>query len=298
MFFGKLNTFLARNLLSVCFLAAVVFSPVLPHQSIFSESVFSPLVLEIEPLLPPVILVEGVVSEVVVSEEDQIADSSLVLEEVTRSSLTFQKGKFFPLLGVAADQTSSVTPAFYLGDSSAKENGLSFYSVRKNCAEVSQMACPNPTNSSGADFYPHSKSSLFVLKSVAFQGLFGFLGICPNRRDLPSKDSSMPCESYPWKSMTMRSANDWKSLWQPVRTIFPLPSSISYSLIQRTSIPNLSTNLIPNTSDISSTWSNEMEGFPRTYWEEREVTLHWAKILQNQLKKRRINLSQNRTNLA
>lgn len=225
---------------------------IFPISGLFANEADLPVIIPNDELLTPIELRDGLVLEVVVTEERELAFDAIPTSEI---------------------QTAA---AFVSSDASAQE--LTHLGILPNAETVS-------LNSNGSFSQMEDKVILeeafvfenspehFSVKSIASPGLFGFLGICLSRSELPSKNFSMLCESSLPKSMTRRSANDWKFLWQPVRTTSLWPLSTNSSKMLRTSTPRPSRNHTHSMSDISSTWSNATVGFPVTFWQEKRTDL-------------------------
>lgn len=248
MNFGKIYKFLAQNLLAACFaLGGFIALPSLPNQSLYADEIPSEAVVIPEtPLLNPVVVnYDGLVLEIVYTEEE-LSSSEFPCE----SNLAYGSAR------TSLEEMS--LPDWNVGEIEVR-NKANLEPITHGMVAMSSLPSQRElTKGMG-------KGNDSLVKSVAVPGLFGFLGICPNRSDLPSRSFSMPCESSQSKSMTMRSANDWKFLWQPARMIFRLRQSTSSYSILKTLTRSSSLSHIRNTSDISSTWSNEMVGSQRIF---------------------------------
>lgn len=243
MDFGNFFKFLAQNLLVACFAFGGMFAlPSLPNQSLLAdEASFEAVVIPETPLLNPVVVTaDGLVLEISENVEETVTSGSSFESSKTEGFLwnTFEK--------ISVSEASAPEPR---GERVVK---IDVRRERMAASHVIFLSSATRTNFSNGMGRAYDSS----VKSVAVQGLFGFLGICPNRSDLPSRSFSMPCESSPSKSMTTRFANDWKYSWQPARMIYLLRQSISSSWIPKTLTPSSSPNLTLSMSDISSTWSN------------------------------------------
>ncbi|TGM21641.1 hypothetical protein EHQ73_10045 [Leptospira meyeri] len=250
---------LAQKLQSGAFLVLLAVFFIFPVSGLMAEAMDLPVIIPNDELLTPVELRDGLVYEVVVTPQAEMAaNDSSFLENgpvvLSHSSLSsdFSMKQNVPLenawvvLVTKEDGPSKNVEGKLLYDSSVFEKGSEHFSV----------------------------------KSIASPGLFGFLGICLSRSELPSKNFSTPCENSLQKSMTRRSANDWKFLWQPVRTTSLWRMSTSSFRMQKTSILRPSQSRIPNTFDTSSTWSNAMVESQTIFWREKK-TEHPIALVQN-----------------
>lgn len=241
-FMGKIKN-LARNLLKVAPLFCLLGFLVFPQSGLFANEWDKPIVLLEEPLLPAIELRNGEISEVFIGSETELAIQSAGIGEGVDPSIGYE---------------SSTNSNPLILNTSANSHELSCLENSQELSSVPHLNCnvgpvPTPTN-----------PEHFGVKSIASPGLFGFLGICLSRSELPSKNFSTPCENFPLKSMTQKSANDWKSSWQRVRTTSLWHMSTNSSRSLKNSILRPSRNLTPSMSDISSIWSNATGGFPMT----------------------------------
>ncbi|EKJ86029.1 hypothetical protein CLV96_3000 [Leptospira meyeri] len=261
VFLGKIKK-LAQKLQSGTFLVLLAVFFIFPISGLMADAMDLPVIIPNDELLTPVELRDGLVYEVVVTPQAEMA---------TNDSSLLENG---PMV-LSHSSLSS--------DYSAKQN------VPLKNARVVLATKEDVLSKDAEGELPHSSSVFekgsehFSVKSIASPGLFGFLGICLSRSELPSKNFSTPCENSLPKSMTRRSANDWKFSWQPVRTTSLWRMSTSSFRMQKTSILRPSQSRIPNTFDTSSTWSNAMAESPTIFWLEKK-TEHPIALVQNPLK--------------
>lgn len=238
MFFAGKFKNLARNLLKVSPLLCLLGFLIFPQSGLLANEWDKPVVLLEEPLQPAIELRDGKIAEVRVGSETEIAletsESIVGFRSNLGNETSGSRITSFPCAISNAQLSAHLEKSNTLGPLS-----ISNFEVGPNHSYV----CPEQ----------------FGVKSIANPGLFGFLGICLSRSELPSKNSSTPCENFPLKSMTQKSANDWKSSWQRVRTTSLWHMSTNSSRSQKTSIQRPSQSLTPSMSDTSSTWSNAME---------------------------------------
>lgn len=244
MVFPKKIKKLAQKLQKVTLLALLTVFFIFPASGLLAEEADLPVIIPNDELLTPIELRDGLVFEVVVSEESEFA-----LHENSSSE-------------------SQVEDSFHLS-SFSKTKSAATLAIAENVKDFSHDSKPvsqirNFGLCEGASLFENALRHSEV-KSIASLGLFGFLGICLSRSELPSKNFSMPCENSLLKSMTQRSANDWKFLWQPVRMTSLWLMSTSSSRMLKTSIQRPFRNHTHSMSDTSSTWSNAMEGFLMTF---------------------------------
>lgn len=241
MFFREKIKNVARNLQMfapvICLLVFLIF----PQTNLLANEWDRPVVLMEDPLVPAIELREGVVSEVRYESESELAWEKVNLTEENHS--TIEKN------------SSDLEMQFVFSETSKPESSISpATSLVEQDSRRSQVRIDG--------FGSKQEPQHLGVKSIANSGLFGFLGICLSRSELPSKNFSTPCENFPLKSMTQKSANDWKSSWQRVRMTSLWLSSTNSSRSQETSIQKPFTSPTRSMSDISSTWSNGTEEFP------------------------------------
>lgn len=252
MVFSENTKKMAQKLQTYAVSLALSFFFIFPVSNLLANESDLPVIIPNDVLLTPIELRDGLVLEVTVVPDTEIAFESPV---------------------------GSEEESFLFTDSSDSQElvlSLPLEISKTNC--VFEMGCK--TISRGKSLPAEELLSIFEndpehfpVKSIASPGLFGFLGICLSRSELPSKNFSMLCENSLPKSMTRRSANDWKFLWRPVKTTYLWPSSTNSYRMLKTSTLKPSTNLTPSMSDISSTWSNGMEEFPVTYCQGKRTDL-------------------------
>ncbi|EOQ94922.1 hypothetical protein LEP1GSC195_0716 [Leptospira wolbachii serovar Codice str. CDC] len=248
MFFLEKIKILAQKLQKGALLGLLSVFFIFPAVGLFANEADLPVIIPADELLTPIELRDGLVFEVVVEPETELAFGASSSSEIDEAIFTLPSdSKGLNLHSSAMTFISEQVPS---GD---------FENLSQS--KISRLYTLPPVFENGRKH--------FSVKSIASLGLFGFLGICLSRSELPSKNFSMLCENSLPKSMTRRSANDWKFLWQPVRTTSLWHSSISSSRTLKTSILRPSMSRIPNMSDISSIWLNEMEGSPVTLQEKR-----------------------------
>lgn len=261
---------LAQKLQSGAFLALLALFFIFPVSGLMADVLDLPVIIPNDELLTPIELRDGLVYEVVVTPET---------EAVTNDSL-FLENKSAVLLN----------PSFTLGlgeqaDFSLKTEGVILFPNRNVLLKNAEknLLQRNSVFERGPEH--------FSVKSIASPGLFGFLGICLSRSELPSKNFSTPCENSLPKSMTRRSANDWKFLWQPVRMTSLWRMSTSSSRMQKTSIPKPSQSHTPSMSDTSSTWSNAMAEYPVIFYLEKTIEPQTA-LVQSPLESLHLQMAQ------
>lgn len=273
VFLGKIKK-LAQKLQSGAFLALLTLFFIFPASGLMADVLDLPVIIPNDELLTPIELRDGLVYEVVVTPETEIvANDSMFLEN-----------KSVVLL--------NPSPTLDLGeqaDSSLKTEGVILFPN----GNVLLINAERNLRQRNLDFERGPEH--FFVKSIASPGLFGFLGICLSRSELPSKNFSTPCENSLQKSMTRRSANDWKFLWQPVRMTSLWRMSISSSRMQKTSIPRPSQSHTPSMSDTSSTWSNAMAEYPVIYCLEKTTEPPTA-LVQSPLKSINLQMAQKANN--
>lgn len=263
MFFLEKIKNLAQKLHKSAFLILLSIFFIFPTVGLFANEADLPVIIPNDELLTPIELRDGLVLEVTVPKETELVSPETFPSEIQTASTFVPSDVSIPELEIFFE-TSNVERGIVSG------TGLSSQIKTLGICKASSVFENPPEH--------------FSVKSIASSGLFGFLGICLSRSELPSKNSSMLCENSLLKSMTRRSANDWKYLWQPVRTTYLSPLSINSSRILKTSILSPSTNHTHNMSDISSTWPNVMEGYPVTYWLEKRTNLPVIALGANQQK--------------
>jgi hypothetical protein len=234
MFFQGMTEKLAQKLqkLAMCFCALAMF--LFSQGDLFANGWDTPVVLLNDPLVPAIELQHGRISEVVVEKDSKYAFQSQNLENEQTIDFSSNAG-----IKTISHFIGSDCGQILLGAEGSEAMDLTI-----------PVAFGRGTNE--REHEDHS------VKSIANSGLVVFLGICLNRSELPSKNSSTLCANFPPRSMTQKFVSVWKSSWQQVKTTSLWLSSTNSYKIQRTSSLNPFTNLIPNTSDILSTWSNEM----------------------------------------
>lgn len=233
---------------------------IFPTMGLLANEPDLPIIIPNDELLTPIELRDGLVLEVTVFEETELTSLEILPSEI-------QTAVAFVSSDVSAPELAIFCETSNLEKGLLKESELSSQSKTLGICKAASVFENAPEH--------------FSVKSIASPGLFGFLGICLSRSELPSKNFSMLCENSPPKSTTRRSANDWKFLWLPARTIYHLPLSISSSKILKTSILKASMSRIHNTSDISSIWSNATEGSPVTFWLEKRINLPETALVPN-----------------
>lgn len=251
VFLGKYKN-MAQKLqsLAIYLLLSVLF--VFPASGLFANESDLPVIIPNDELLSPIELRDGLVYEVTVDQNTEIAFETSSGNEGESSYSKVSAG-----MQVLAPQFTS-------------EIFCSQFVMAKKC-ETSSQEKPWAPGLRLSIFENESKQ--YPVKSIANSGLFGFLGICLSRSELPSKNFSTQCENSLPKSMTRRSANDWKFLWPPVRMTSLWLSSINSFRMLKTSIRKPSMNPTPSMSDISSTWSNAMEEFLVTLLRETKTEI-------------------------
>lgn len=268
MFFLRITGNLAQKLLNAapyfCALLFFLFS----QGNLFANEWDEPIVLLEDPLVPAIELRDGKISEVFVETNSEVAHRTDDLEIIKPSvRVANSQSSKSQSLGLVSELVCY--PIFQL----EREVGMG------NPAIVSHWEC-----SANA-----KEAEVLSVKSIANLGLFGFLGICLNRSELPSKNSLTQCENYQQRSMTLKFANVWKSSWQPVRTTSLSHTSTNSFRTQRTLIQRQSLNLTHSMSDILSTWSNEMDVYPLTFFPVTKLQARWpletrqGKNLTNQI---------------
>ncbi len=246
---------LARFLLKPVGFAIVFFC--LCGTSLFADENIEPIIIPATELLTPVVLVNGVVSELVV---------------------TPPKVQFAKLPKVSE-------PLLFVGGVKKEGNrfGNFLFAMESFCPSgPSSIRSREKTLAPAYDLIPlfskfGKEPDRSDLKSIANLGLFAFFEICLSQSELPFRNSSMPCASSLSKSMIRKSANAWKSSWQPVKMTSLWPRSTFSLPILRISILERSLSLSRSMSDILSIWSNEMAEFPPTSW-EMNLRAHMAQI--------------------
>lgn len=229
----KLAQKLQKNVPFFCALVFVLFS----QGSLFANEWEEPVVLLNDPLVPAIELQEGVISEVVVVSNQELAIPT---------------------------NESEGQDLFQIPNTQVEKHTVQI--VTSNHPSISIVSLPEKKGKGlfhcqifqGNNSKPRMEGENLPVKSIASPGLIGFLGICLNRSELPSKNFSTPCENCLLRSMTLRSASDWRFSWQPVRTTSHWLSSTNSSKSQKNLIQRPFLNHTHNTSDISSTWSNGM----------------------------------------
>lgn len=253
---------MAQKLQSRASLALLVVFFVFPVSGLFADVADLPVIIPSDELLTPIELRDGLVYQVVVEAKTEMATSeSLHLEN---APVVFSTSSLF------INSDSQIEFPFSSG-------GVEFAAGVLN---ISQLKKSNFTF--GVLVFDNGPEH-FSVKSIASPGLFGFLGICLSRSELPSKNFSTPCENFQPKSMTRRFANDWKFLWQPVKTTSLWHMSTSSSKTQKTSIQRPSLSHTLSMSDISSIWSNAMAGSQAIFCQEKRKGLSIA-LAQSHLK--------------
>lgn len=251
IFSGKIKN-LAQKLQKGTLLALVSIFFIFPVSGLFADEADLPVIIPNDELLTPIELKDGLVFEVVVSEATELAVNESSVGET-------QSGGFLKSSDLSDSQSSILF---------VKAGVEKFPSSRSKFFSETDQERDNKI-----DFVFEGALGYSCVKSIANPGLFSFLGICLSRSELPSKNFLTPCENSLLKSMTQRSANDWKFLWRPVRTTSLWPLSTSSSRIQRISILKPSLSHTHSMSDTSSTWSNEMAVFPATFSLEKRTGL-------------------------
>lgn len=259
MFFQEIKENLARKLQNIapyfCAFTFFVFS----QGSLLASDWEEPIVLLNDPLVPAIELREGVISEVQVgSDREFVFSKSESMDGIFLQSQNIETNKIFSHTIENSPYLSFAMVPLSDGKGRVVIQYVGFGFVSGVCFEPENLG----------------------VKSIANSGLLGFLGICLSRSELPSKNFSMPCENFPLKSMTQKSANDWKSSWQRVRTTSLWHLSTNSSKSQKTSIRRLSMNPTHNTSDISFTWSNGMDGSQQTYSQTKRVPMEVVQVFE------------------
>ncbi len=250
----KLAQKLQKNIPFFCALVFVLFS----QGSLFASEWDKPVVLVNDPLVPAIELREGVISEVVVTPNQEIAIPSNRRDAQDIFQIPNTKVEKHTIRIFTSIHPSSL----FVSIPGKMEMGLSHCQVYQENNSVPRMEVEN-----------------LPVKSIASPGLFGFLGICLNRSELPSKNFSTPCENCLLRSMTLRSASDWRFSWQPVRTTSHWLTSTNSSKSQKTLIQKPFLSHTHNTSDISSTWSNETAECPATSYPMKKMAQEELEIL-------------------
>ncbi|MDZ4726383.1 MAG: hypothetical protein SH817_09505 [Leptospira sp.] len=237
---------LARNLLTQLGFAGLVF--LFCGSSIFANVSEKPIIIPADPLLTPVQLVNGIISEVTVP---------------STSIAVIAHADFFP--------SSKITGT--KGNGKVKSIRLTHETYFSNSIRLESPASVDDLRNENAPFGFLAKRSIFkiksdlrqsVLKSIAKTGLFAFFEICLSQSELPSKNLSMRCENSQWKSMTQRSANAWKSSWPLAKMTYLLPKSICSLLTRKASTHVPSQSRLRSMSDTLSIWSNEVVSSQQT----------------------------------
>lgn len=263
MFFLENLKNLAQKLQKSALLVLLSVFFIFPMSGLFANESDLPVIIPADELLTPIELRDGLVLEVKVPDNTELTFEKISPQEnqLTEDYISFDES---PLERIIFTEVSTIAKG------SVKESGFSSKIQTSGISKASIVFEKGPEH--------------FSVKSIASPGLFGFLGICLSRSELPSKNSSMLCENSQLKSMTRRSANDWKFSWQPVRTISQSLWSTNSCRILRTSILSPSMSHILSMSDISSTWSNATEGSPVTFWLEKKTNLPVIAQVTNQQK--------------
>lgn len=255
MFFRELTGKLAQKLQKTApVLCVLILCSISPGNLYADEWPFQeeePVVLFEDALLPAIELRDGIISEVIVESKTDVA----IADSTSKGLHSCELSNFNP-----NHKTSSLFSV-----SRNKTNiDFSFQNEIVDSPFVFLVSGEEILCSAGysADTYDSNSNRKegegFSVKSVANVRLFGFLGICLNRSELPSKNFSMQCENSQPRSMTQRSASDWRYSWQQVKTTSLWLMSTNSSRIRKTSILRPSKSRIRSMSDISSTWSNGM----------------------------------------
>lgn len=247
MIFSEKMKNLAQKLQKSTLLVLLSVFFIFPATGLFADEADLPVIIPNDKLLTPIELRDGLVFEVVVVDERK-----LTLNDVEPSKVP-QVGEFV-----------------FSGEPTPKPANISMVSNPGMVFLISNNSFSEKDDRRDLKdgFVFESGQEHFSVKSIASPGLFCFLGICLSRSELPSKNFSMLCENSLPKSMTRRSANDWKFLWQPVRTTSLWLLSTSSSKMLRTLTPRPSRNLTHSMSDISSIWSNATDESRVTFYPE------------------------------
>lgn len=261
---------MAQKLQSGALLALLTLFFIFPVSGLMADVLDLPVIIPNDELLTPIELRDGLVYEVVVTPETEVVsnDSSFLESQ----SVVLLKSSSTLDLGVQADFSLTTEGVVLFPNRNV---------LLKNAEE--NLLHRNSVFERGPEH--------FSVKSIASPGLFGFLGICLSRSELPSKNFSTPCENSLPKSMTRRSANDWKFLWQPVRMTSLWRMSTSSSRMQKTSIPRPSQSHTPSMFDTSSTWSNAMAEYPVIFCLEKTTEPRTA-LVQSPLKSLHLQMAQ------
>lgn len=244
--------FLAHLLLSARSLILIsLFLGTLP---LFAEVEGPAAVFYEEALVPPIYMKDGEIS-IVSDGIDPVADRVVLLKTQGQSTES--------LVSTVATSTESVCANSSVSEAVFRmpESFRTIQSKEGSANNPSSHVEIRQPQAFGILSTPDSRWEVLgahELKSVANSRLFALLALCPKQNALPSRNSSMPCESSLLKSMTLRSANDWRSSWRPAKTICRLHKSTHSWLTHEVLTPKRSQSLTLSMSDTLSICSSEM----------------------------------------